>query len=321
MNIQYQSLFNDYKSRNSPQKRWKSVITGSLGILIGAIIVYVMLLIIDADWGRWLFFFVERNLTYVIASYLILILLLGANAFKKASQDKINIQQYYERLKEYQVKADPILKDVKPLANVMVEKLVYNNSWRDENFEYYYWQDKESINFFPVPPISLFNSRTNKIIRKKSEVQFYEIVGEKFYENKISGGGSEGPNYAGAFIGGQIMGTAGAIVGGQQKIDPITSELILHDTRKTRVVFTYIDGVNELLCDFSFFEILKRNLPEKSRDIVDEVTKHKIVYGEKKEVVSDLKNKFVVLEQLYKDGYLNKEEYDAKKKKLIDEVL
>lgn len=321
MSIDYQALFNSYKYENRPEKRWNNFIQATFGIFIGCVLIFFVLYIVDVDLGRRIVLFFEINLYYILGFYFVIIALLGANALKKVSLDKANIESYYIKLKEYQAKADPVLKNVNPLANVLVEKLVYNNSWREENYQYYYWQDDSSINFFPVPPIDIFNSRTNNITRKKSDVLFYEMVGEKFYENKISGGGSEGPNYAGAFIGGQIMGTAGAIVGGQQKIDPITSELILHDTRKTRIVFSHIDGVNELLCEFSFLEVLRRNLPEKSREIVDEVTKHKIVNGEKKDVDVDIKKKFVVLEQLYKDGHITKEEYDAKKHKMIDEEL
>jgi len=236
-------------------------------------------------------------------------------------EDKKRIKVYIERIQEYKIAADKALLDVKPIAKVLIEMIKYGSEWQTEGYTYYYWQDAISVHYFPCPPLGIFNSRIYGINKLKSEIKYYEMVGEKFYENKIEGGGSEGPNIAGAIIGGQIMGTAGAIVGGQQKINPIESHLVLHDSRQTRIIFDDSEGANELLCESGFYNVLKINLPEKTREIFDEIIKRQVMKGDETEVDSNFTKKFKLLEQLYKEGHLTKEEYDLKKKKLIDDLV
>ncbi len=320
MNIDYVALLNQYKFKNDPKNRWKTAVVIFIMVLGISLLVAVVLSITDPELGQQINSFINRNFNLILIGLGFFLVLLLANVANKSAEDVKRIKLYEEKLAEYKKHADPIISSVKSLARVVIDKKMINGDWHDENFEFFYWQTKDEINFFPCPPIDYLVARIHGISKRKDQVKFYELVGEKFYENKISGGGSEGPNVAGAFIGGQIMGTAGAIVGGQQKINPIESELILHDTRKTRIVFLDDEGVNELLCGSTFYDILKSHLPEKSKEIFEELVKQQVVYKTVKTNGQDINAKFALLQQLLKDGHITKEEYDLKKQKLIDEV-
>ena len=321
MTFDYATMFNIYKEANRPSKRWNDFVKGILILITVVLLSLVIIFFLDRTTGEEIMTFIEINFNYFLIGLGALFLIGFASTFQKAYQDKENIKSFESRLREYKSKADIALTRVNPVAKVKIEKIKLNNDWIDDNFEYFYWQDDELINFFPCPPKSVFDSRVNGITRKKAEVKYYEVVGEKFYENKISGGGSEGPNIAGAIVGGQLFGTAGAIVGGQQTINPIESTLVLHDTRMTRLIFTYNEGMNELLCDSNFYNVLKIHLPEKSKEIYDEIIKHQVIKKSLGEEDNNINQKFKILEQLLKEGHITKAEYDVKKQKLIDEIV
>lgn len=320
MKIDYEALAKKYEYLNSP-KRWKNLVIVSLVIMTVIIAVLVIFSIADADMARSINLFLARNYKYIYGGVGIVFVLCIAQTFSNTQKDKQRIKEFKIRLQEYKAKADNILENAKPIARVKIEKFKKNNDWFDEDYEYFYWQDQESIHFFPCPPVSVMNSRIYGFSKKKADIKYYEMVGEKFYENKISGGGSEGPNIGGAIIGAQFGGAAGAIIGGQQTINPIQSELILHDTRKLLMIFSLDDGVSDILCNSEFFGVLKVNLPEKSKEIYEEIAKHMVLGNSVKKEETDFNKKFKLLEELLKDGHISKEEYEVKKKKLIDEII
>ncbi|MDD3713066.1 MAG: hypothetical protein PHZ28_06205, partial [Candidatus Izemoplasmatales bacterium] len=276
MKIDYEALAKEYEYLNSP-KRWKNLVIVSLVIMTIVIAVLVVLSIADSDMRSSIDLFLARNYKYVFGGVGVVLVLSIAQTFSNTQKDKQRIKEYKVRLNEYKAKAADTLENVKPIARAKIDKFKKNNDWFNEDYEYFYWQDQESIHFFPCPPVSAQNSRIYGFSKKKADIKYYEMVGEKFYENKISGGGSEGPNIGGAIIGAQLGGTAGAIIGGQQTIKPIESELILHDTRKLLMIFSLDDGVSEIICNSEFFGVLKVNLPEKSKEIYEEIAKHKVL--------------------------------------------
>lgn len=320
MKIDYEALAKEYEYLNSP-KRWKNLVIVSLVIMTIVIAVLVVLSIADSDMRSSIDLFLARNYKYVFGGVGVVLVLSIAQTFSNTQKDKQRIKEYKVRLNEYKAKAADTLENVKPIARAKIDKFKKNNDWFNEDYEYFYWQDQESIHFFPCPPVSAQNSRIYGFSKKKADIKYYEMVGEKFYENKISGGGSEGPNIGGAIIGAQLGGTAGAIIGGQQTIKPIESELILHDTRKLLMIFSLDDGVSEIICNSEFFGVLKVNLPEKSKEIYEEIAKHKVLGNAIKKEETDFSKKFKLLEELLKDGHISREEYEVKKKKLIDEII
>ena len=321
MTIDYEALVKSYKFKNNPISRWKTLVIVFGFLTLMTVLALVVISILDPEFGDDLDLFIVRNWKYILGIVGILLFVSVYSTYNKTVEDKSRIKEYIERIKEYKLAAEKVLLDVKPITKVLIEKIKYGSEWQTESYMYYYWQDSISVHYFPCPPLGVINSRIMGINKLKSEIKYYEMVGEKFYENKIEGGGSEGPNVAGAIIGGQIMGTAGAIVGGQQKINPIESHLILHDSRQTRIIFDDSDAANELLCESGFYNVLKINLPEKTREIFDEIIKRQVIKADATEEESNFTRKFKLLEQLYKEGHLTKEKYDFKKKKLIDEAL
>jgi len=76
-----------------------------------------------------------------------------------------------------------------------------------------------------------------------------------------------------------------------------------------------------MICNSEFFSILKVNLPEKSKEIYEEIAKHKVLGNTIKKEETDFNKKFKLLEELPKDGHISSEEYEGKKKKLIYEII
>lgn len=320
MNINYEAILKDFKSKHDPLTRWKSTIVIIFTLTIIIFLSKSIVKFIDEDLGVQFELFVLRNKDFLYIGFGIIILLIIANVLQKNQEDIKNYNLFSKKLNEYSIEANKALAGIDPITEVLILSKKIGSTWKEDNYGYYYWQDIDSINFYPKPPLNLECAIDNGFSKKMAEIKFFEMVGEKFYENKISGGGSEGPNYAGAIVGGQLMGTAGAIVGGQQKIDPITSELIIHDTRKVRIVFEFNEGINELLCNNEFHQVLLGNLEEKNKIIFDEITKHKVIDNIKTNNGEDISIKFKKLEKLLTDGLITKEEYDKKRQKLIDEV-
>lgn len=157
-----------------------------------------------------------------------------------------------------------------------------------------------------------------KILKIKLEnIEYFTTDGEKYREQKISGGGSTGVDIGGAILGGIIAGAPGMIIGGQRKVQEITSTTITHDTRKTK--FSYFEGKQRKTLYFRLtdFEYFQDTIPDKEHDIVS--TKRKNKYVEAEEPAS-LKKKLKDLKELLDEGLIEQDEYEERKKKLLDNM-
>lgn len=156
-----------------------------------------------------------------------------------------------------------------------------------------------------------------KILKIKiKDIEYFKNDGEKYREQKISGGGSTGINVGGAILGSIIAGDAGMILGGQRKVNEITSTTITHDNRKTK--FSYFEGKTRKTLYFALedFEYFQDIIPEKDFDVVSTTRKNKLVKKEE----SSTKKKLKELKELLDEGLIDKEEFDERKKKLLDEI-
>lgn len=139
-----------------------------------------------------------------------------------------------------------------------------------------------------------------------SDISYFSREGETYTETKISGGESTGPNLGGAIVGGIIAGGVGAIIGGQSKTAPIKSETIVHDTRKTILVY----NKGQLNFAPEDYNVLLKLIPEKELSVVQQ---RRAESKEPKGVADSLRE----LKSLLDEGLITREEYDVKKGEIL----
>lgn len=188
----------------------------------------------------------------------------------------------------------------------------------------YIWKADGLINFFPCAPettdsISFVTLKINSV--PVEQIEYFSKQGEVFRENKISGGGGGGSSIGGAVAGGLIAGEAGAVVGSRKKVNDIKSELITHDTRETFLNYFIDSERHSLFFDNDAFQIFNDLIPEKEFSIVNalrssEIIKNQVSTNEQKSVTDQLRE----LAKLRDDRIITENEFNEKKKKLLDKI-
>lgn len=188
----------------------------------------------------------------------------------------------------------------------------------------YIWKADGNICFFPCSPetvdsISLATLKINSV--PVSQIEYFSKRGEVFRENKISGGGGGGSSIGGAVAGGLIAGEAGAVIGSRKKVNEIKSELITHDTRETFVNYFVGNERHSLFFDNNAFQTFNDLIPEKEFSIVNavkssELIKNQVSASSQKSVTDQLRE----LAKLRDDGIITENEFNEKKKQLLDKI-
>lgn len=93
------------------------------------------------------------------------------------------------------------------------------------------------------------------------DVKYYNIDGSEREKQIISGGGGGGSSIKGAVVGGLVAGEVGAIIGSRKKNEEIKTSYEKIDDRK--LVITFKNGTTKDIKDFSLYEYLLENVPEK----------------------------------------------------------
>ena len=186
------------------------------------------------------------------------------------------------------------------------------------------WKSDNSICFFPCTPetVDSISFATLKIDSVPiSQIEYFSKRGEVFRENKISGGGGGGSSIGGAVAGGLIAGEAGAVIGSRKKVNEIKSELITHDTRETFVNYFVNNERHSLFFDDNAFQRFNDLIPEKEFSIVNaikssEIIKNQVSANSQKSVTDQLRE----LAKLRDDGIITENEFNEKKKQLLDKI-
>lgn len=172
-------------------------------------------------------------------------------------------------------------------------------------------------NRFKVYPMYL--SEKNNTIKNKNinifdisvdDIEYYEVIGEKYREQIISGGGSTGINIGGALLGALIAGDAGMILGGQRKVEEIQTKTVLRDTRCICINYFVNKCRYKLFFPITLLDYLEDNIPEKEKDIVKTKKKNRMVNKSKKDKLDEL-------ESLYKDGVITESEYKESRSNIL----
>lgn len=188
----------------------------------------------------------------------------------------------------------------------------------------YIWKFEDTIHFFPCIPETVRSISIADLGIKEipiSQIEYFSKQGEIFRESKISGGGGGGSSIGGAVAGGLIAGEAGAIIGSRKKVNEIKSELITHDTRETFLNYFDNDERHSLFFNADAHQIFTDLMPEKEFNIVSalkssEIIKNQINSDSKKSVTDQLRE----LAKLRDDGIITENEFNEKKKQLLDKI-
>lgn len=321
MKINYEGYINRFKSRHDPKRRGESLQTYMTIGFVMVVIILVIFYFVDKEMMIDFYHWVSMNLLYIVLVFAIIFGFIIFTVFYYAKEDKTIIDYYIRYMNDYKKISEPIVKNIESLGTFKIFGYSKKNDYYNVSKSHFYWIENQSLVFFETPPTDYLNDIFHKpCFIPISKIISYEIIGDKYYENKISGGGSEEGSLGKAIIGQAVFGTAGAIVGGQQKINPIKSEVILHDERKTKIVIeNHEEGITSMFIDLNFFEVLKEMIPKKDKEIIDQISKQKLLNSQE-ESKEGISNRLRTLKNLFLEGVIDEKEYSERKKKIMDEL-
>lgn len=149
------------------------------------------------------------------------------------------------------------------------------------------------------------------------DIEYYVPDGEVYHEQVISGGGSGKINVGGAIVGTVIAGAPGMVLGGQRKVNEVKSTTVEHDTRKLKLLYKK-GGITETVYLHSdCYDFFIDNLPEKDHEVVMANKKNKHI---KSSSDVGVKDKIKELKEMLDEGLITEEEFETKKKALLDDM-
>ena len=191
----------------------------------------------------------------------------------------------------------------------------------------YVWVANKRLNFFPVMPISGSSCRYESKLERKYyvkvsialvDVQYFAVEGEVYREQKVTGGGGGGYSVGGAIVGALIAGETGAIIGSRKEAEPVKTETVVHDTRKT--VLQYIKYGEKATIYFGdgAYETLNSVIPLKEKSVANSVRVQAALEsareGSQNESAADQIRDFA---RLRDEGLITEEEFAQKKKQIL----
>ncbi|MGB4588956.1 MAG: hypothetical protein WBI17_06940 [Clostridiaceae bacterium] len=188
----------------------------------------------------------------------------------------------------------------------------------------YLWMKESELNIliFDMNKLSdiyfNFTKDVDYIKIKYDDISFFFNSGEFYTENQVSGGGGGGVSLTGTLVGGALLGGVGAVVGSRKKVDPITSQLLVHDTRETIIKYDMNGREQFIHFELDKMKILFSLIPQKSFDIVfsDELRKSQ----QTSDSTDELSEKLRKLKKLKEEGLLTELEYENKRMSIIDNI-
>lgn len=295
-------------------------------VIATVLFLFVMLL---WDWDAVPLAFVGIPYGLFSISLLVLIFILNSEIKKEEIENSAleTIKNQYNRIRKG-VDIPIFAKKISYINSSPTSQLPLAN----EKSNFFIWKTHSSINFFPCSPSSSKALSSTQMITRSlllSKVESFEKAGEVFRETKISGGGGGGSSLSGAILGGLLAGGVGAIVGSRKKVNPVTSQLITHDTRGT--VLNYFDKINrrqQLFFDIDAYQVFNDLIPDKEVDIVKSLKSSQIIQSKtqaqsnqpqvnlNKSVTDQLRE----LAKLRDEGIITEQEFIEKKKILLDKI-
>lgn len=136
------------------------------------------------------------------------------------------------------------------------------------NCNHYLWVDNGFLCFFPKDHDEFKKSEieTHFALGKLTidNIDYYTTKGNVYSETKINGGGGGGVSIGGAILGNVIAGSVGAVIAGRKKVNEVTSENIVHDSRTTDIYYKMDNKLYIVKLSFSDYDKLLHLIPKKS---------------------------------------------------------
>jgi hypothetical protein len=199
-----------------------------------------------------------------------------------------------------------------------VEALIdLNNSFNDENLDNVlrFGEDIEFLTKFALSSVEVIDF---------DDIYYWKVEGQLRRDTVILGGGSSGGGISlgGAMLGGVLAGDAGMIIGGREKltINPIYSEIEEKDERLVELVYIKGKENKKMVFPFSQVDFFKLNLPQKTPDFANISTKKNTNKGRTAIDENEFEIKINKLETLLSKKIITQEEFDKKRKELIDSL-
>ena len=141
----------------------------------------------------------------------------------------------------------------------------------------------------------------------------YQLVGNIEHTTVTNGGGPTVPNLKGAVYGGLLFGGVGALIGAQTGAltNPIKSEVIEHDSRRTMLTLKNAEGQVEIReLPYYYSEVFMKVIPEKEFNYLQAT---KITETTTINMVEEMKQ----LKELLDLNLITQEEFDSKRQQIL----
>lgn len=202
---------------------------------------------------------------------------------------------------------------------ISINELSYNDIELKNNYRFQYisfiWKDGVDLNI-----VGHYDKCEDygKIIIPIDKINYYTRMGD-FYTT-IQGGGS---SMKGAIVGGAIAGDVGATIGSREKLE--TKQI---DNRTTILSVTDKYGKEKIIkLSSDSYDVLFKIIPEKEKNIVESSKCNKLVnnneeVGECKSenTYNQVINQIRELAKLKDENILSEEEFDNKKRELLNKI-
>lgn len=184
--------------------------------------------------------------------------------------------------------------------------------WKEQNNLYYTYGYNGNYKYSDWEK---FNGEMPVFKISDKDFLFYAREGEFYIKTDVSGGGTD---YGRAIVGGLLFGPAGAIVASRNKTKTSTMEI---DKRTTILYYKYNDELADAHFDKKTYNLFKSLFPSKDSSVVDRLSKlasKNVEQISSEKIEEDVYTKIEKLGNLKDKGYITKEEFNIKKKQLLE---
>lgn len=179
-----------------------------------------------------------------------------------------------------------------------------------------YWIDKETNELCFVSANKLFTLDIDKI-------KMYTLDGSVRYNSIVKNDGKN-ISLSGAILGSAIAGPAGMVIGATKDRNNITTDIEKTDERKVYIYYENEQGEIKMVsvekcswCEHFYFDnFMRKEFPDKSDTYL---TAHQ-EKNDKSNNNESLEDNLSRLKKLYEDGLIDKNDYEEKKKELLNKL-
>ena len=148
----------------------------------------------------------------------------------------------------------------------------------------------------------------------------YQLVGNIEHTTVTNGGGPTVPNIKGAVYGGLLFGAAGALIGAQTGAftNPIKSEVVEHDSRRTMLTLKNAEGQVEIReLPYYYSEVFMKVIPEKEFNYLQATKNAETTIHTQSAPAINMVEEMKQLKELFDLNLITQEEFDSKRQQIL----